>query len=991
MSQTPLAIALERIEECRRTRATELDLSGLGLDEIPPEVFELTWLEKLDVSGDFFQRGEIKQIPPAISQLSLLKELNCSVNNISNLSFLEYVPNLTSLNCSHNRITDLSFLKYVPNLTSLGCGSNMISDFSFLEHIPNLTLLECGDIASNDFSKLVHVPHLTKLDCVDNYINDLGFLKYVPNLTSLDCWNNDISNFSDLVHVPNLTELYCGENYISELSFLKYVPNLTLLDCSDNQISCLRFLKYVPSLVLFECWRNQIDDLSVLKYMPNLTSLNCAHNHINDIHILQHMSGLICLNCQMNNINDLSPIIDLVLSGQIKKLQLYGNPVIATPKGILGEDLFDDCLKSLRNYWLELAKGSQWHRQLKMQLVGNGRVGKTTLAMALETGKPVEQDCPSTHGITIKTIPFKGYDDEIIDLNLWDFGGQEIYHATHRLFLANDCVYLLLWAEETEEDSNEMRHPPSYWLEAIQDLGGNSPVIIIKNQIDRAKSKSYIPADINPDELKQKHEFVGISAKKYQGMYKLRGILDELVHDPYLQTKVELPNSWVAVQTQLAELKTSYKTISFTHFQQLCQQAGIDYADWFVDYLHRIGVLFYRESAFHNQIILDQNWAIDAAYRVFDPQGLRDDIEEKRGRFKVKFARLIWPEVDDTERQIYLSFMHQCGVCYEPHHWENYKKQLPFAQREFIIPALLPKTSKAKSAWGERRADDWQLEIEYPFLHRSIIERLILRLGETYESEAWRTGIFCETEFGQVLLEAITPSKATNAGYLHFTLRAKQQSNVLVQVLRQLIDKISPHQRYKTYLQQGQQTRAELPAFKKQDKNLIISRLDPVKPDKTIRLFISYSRIDYKHKLTLEKHLRLLKETLKHKVMLTVWSDNRMDAGDGVNEQILRELRRADLIVLLVSADFLDPERYSRRVELPIALERFEKEQTPVIPVILSAVNWQEQLGHLTVATKENADPLEDWRSPHKFWQSVENGIRAQVEKRLAKLCEQDD
>ena len=52
MTPTPLEIALERIEECRRTRSTALDLSNLGLEEIPEQVFELTWLEKLNVSGE---------------------------------------------------------------------------------------------------------------------------------------------------------------------------------------------------------------------------------------------------------------------------------------------------------------------------------------------------------------------------------------------------------------------------------------------------------------------------------------------------------------------------------------------------------------------------------------------------------------------------------------------------------------------------------------------------------------------------------------------------------------------------------------------------------------------------------------------------------------------------------------------------------------------------------------------------------------------------
>ncbi|MEZ5450253.1 MAG: hypothetical protein R3E89_15225 [Thiolinea sp.] len=48
---------------------------------------------------------------------------------------------------------------------------------------------------------------------------------------------------------------------------------------------------------------------------------------------------------------------------------------------------------------------------------------------------------------------------------------REIYHATHRLFLSDDCLYLLLWAEETEEHPDET--PPSGQLLAgsYSDLG----------------------------------------------------------------------------------------------------------------------------------------------------------------------------------------------------------------------------------------------------------------------------------------------------------------------------------------------------------------------------------------------------------------------------------------------------------------------------------------------------------------------------------------
>lgn len=102
-----------------------------------------------------------------------------------------------------------------------------------------------------------------------------------------------------------------------------------------------------------------------------------------------------------------------------------------------------------------------------------------------------------------------------------------------------------------------------------------------------------------------------------------------------------------------------------------------------------------------------------------------------------------------------------------------------------------------------------------------------------------------------------------------------------------------------------------------------------------------------------------------------------------MSDQILPELRSANLILLLVSPDFLDPERYSCRVELPIALERHEQEGIPVAPVIIRHTHWQARLGHLTVPTKENANPLEDWPSADKFWGSVQTGIHAKIEKLL--------
>jgi small GTP-binding protein len=307
-------------------------------------------------------------------------------------------------------------------------------------------------------------------------------------------------------------------------------------------------------------------------------------------------------------ITDLSPLYKHVLQGKLSHLFLHPNPVYGIPNILLGNDIATNCLENLKNYWQDLAKGSERQQQLKVQLVGNGRVGKTTLAHALEHKYAPSESFKSTHGIVIKEIQqaLDG-EDEPVTLQLWDFGGQEIYHATHRLFLSEDCLYLLLWAEETEEHPDETRPPVSYWLELIHDLGKNSPVILVKNQIDRSDRLPTRPPELTDDMpgVSQIRQEVKISAMQYRGMPTLRGAIESVLEELKHQVCLELPISWLQVQRELKKLDQN--TTPFAHFKQLCIKAGIDHAEWFVDYLHKTGVLFYREGAFQDQIILNQD------------------------------------------------------------------------------------------------------------------------------------------------------------------------------------------------------------------------------------------------------------------------------------------------------------------------------------------------------------------------------------------------
>ena len=90
--KTPREIALERIKKEverheRLIKPFPLDLSGLGLTEIPTNVFELVWLRELDLSGN-----KLTTIPVGILRLTHLEKLDVWDNNMTYNDALKIDP-----------------------------------------------------------------------------------------------------------------------------------------------------------------------------------------------------------------------------------------------------------------------------------------------------------------------------------------------------------------------------------------------------------------------------------------------------------------------------------------------------------------------------------------------------------------------------------------------------------------------------------------------------------------------------------------------------------------------------------------------------------------------------------------------------------------------------------------------------------------------------------------------------------------------------------
>lgn len=137
------------------------------------------------------------------------------------------------------------------------------------------------------------------------------------------------------------------------------------------------------------------------------------------------------------------------------------------------------------------------------------------------------------------------------------------------------------------------------------------------------------------------------------------------------------------------------------------------------------------------------------------------------------------------------------------------------------------------------------------------------------------------------------------------------------------------------------------------------------------RVFYSYSHRDEALRDTLETHLSLL----RRQGLVAVWHDRRISAGAEWESQIDRNLELADIILLLVSADFLASD-YCYDVEMARALQRHEAGSAHVIPIVLRPCDWSDAPFSRLQALPRDARPVPLWDNIDAAWTDVARGIR---------------
>ncbi|MDM8567724.1 COR domain-containing protein, partial [Candidatus Halobeggiatoa sp. HSG11] len=382
----------------------------------------------------------------------------------------------------------------------------------------------------------------------------------------------------------------------------------------------------------------------------------------------------------------------------------------------------------------------------KLILIGDGGAGKTSLVKRLlkQDFNPQESQ---THGININTLTIND-----IKLHCWDFGGQQIMHATHQFFLSKRSLYLLVLDSRRETQVD-------YWLKHIQTFGHNAPVIIVINKIDENPHFDLPQRQLKQNYPNLKH-ICRISCATQQGIDQLNHTIQATLPDIELLNTM-FPAKWFNVKTTITDQAKTTNFTSYEHYVDICQTNGITKESeqtTLINFLHDLGIInHFQDRWLRETNIINPQWLTEAVYTIINAPQLAGNGKLHRDQITTLLDNNIYPQ---RKHDYIIELMKKFELCYA------------INNNEYLLPDLFPSQEPNFTFNPELN-----FILEYDFLPKSVFTRFIVKmhhniLGNTY----WRNGILLKDGNTTALIE-------TNSNQLTFQLAGQQKREYLAILL----------------------------------------------------------------------------------------------------------------------------------------------------------------------------------------------------------------
>jgi len=747
-----LVEAHKRIESCRKmhSRGYALDLSGLGLNALPPEIGHLKALTTLNLAYNELlalpsEIGHLKALtsldlannnlialPPEIGQLSALTHLYLNLNQLIALpSEIVQLSALVGLYLDGNQLTTLPLeICRLTSLIDLSVWNNRLT--ALPPEIGRLTMLKNLLLGGNQFTTLP--PEISQLRGLATFnFSSMQLTLLPPEIGQLSALTYFVLNSNGFTELPP---------EIGQLSALRwlvlYENELITLPAEIGQLSALTSLAlHDNKLITLPAEIGQLSALTELDLHCNmLTTLPPE---------IGHLKALTTLNLASNKLIALPPEIEGLSA--LNELYLHDNPGLGLPVEMLGptskEVRFDKAKPKspgeiLDYYFCTRGPEGRVLREVKLILVGRGEVGKSSIADVLQ-GKRFIRNRKRTDGIAISSWEAK-LSNGPAKILIWDFGGQEILHGTHQFFLTHRSLYVVV------VDGRHDRHKQDaeYWLKLARAFGGQSSVVVVMN-----RQKAH-PFDMDRQYLAEKY---GVKLEHFfptdcemAGSVKpvRRAILKEA--ERILSLEERFPATCWDVKDRLASMNEDY--LSDEEYANICKEYGVTDEMDQQKLLHRLAdlgtvVSFPDEIKLKELSVLNPEWVTDGIYRVITNRILR---KGKHGKLTLKTLRELlpkkrWPKPNHL--RYLLDLMEKFELCFP----------LEDEDDGVLVSELLPDETPPLSDWDA--AECVVFLYKYTILPHGVLPRFITKTHSLSKGRLrWRSGVVVGNEDAEALIKA---------------------------------------------------------------------------------------------------------------------------------------------------------------------------------------------------------------------------------------------
>lgn len=677
---------------------------------------------------------------------------------------------------------------------------------------------------------------------------------------------------------------------------------------------------------------------------------------------------------------------------KLRVLYLHGNQALNLPIEILGPKVGEPNAAKARDileycFRVQADKNKRPLNEGKLILLGRGEVGKTCLVNRLV--HDAWSNTSMTCGIAI--TPWKiVLGNDTIRLHIWDFGGQEIQHATHQFFLTERSLYLVVLNGRAggEDDDAE------YWLKFVKTFGGGSPTIVVLNKYGTQ------PFEVDEAGLKEKYPFIrefiatDCSVDKKLGIDTLRlGIESALRTMAHI--RAAFPREWFQIKDALAEMKEPF--ISFQQFRELCDrknETDPEAQGKLAVFLNALGIAlnFRDDPRLSDETILNPHWITKGVYRIItDPS-----LSESKGELRIDRLNQLLPADEYPPRMhgFLIELMKKFELCF-PYLGDNLVNR-------YLVPELLGKKQPPlKDSFAPEAC--FNFRYDYRILPEGLLPRFITRTHVMSEKpERWRSGVVLRWEGCRALVKADRQERQV-------TIRVfgdPESRRRLLGVIRENFDQI--HSEMKEFRPTGwialeqnpnewislqdlevfyQKNVGELQkavgtevlsinvakTLKDADSpGLAILSLKERK-QRPVKAFLSYAHDDERWRARIAPNLALL----EHDGLLDLWCDLKINPGAKWDEEIKHKAEESELFILLVSTALL-ASSYVMNNELPIARRREQERKARVVPVIIKDCSWKHYLSENQVLPR-NGKPIKTWSDQDAAFHNVEEGLRKAI------------